>query len=630
MSQEKKYFAQTNGVSKLKLDLETVIGFGGDVKKGLYQHPNKQHLLYPLGNTVVVRNLVVQGDTEFLYGHNGPITCLAVSSSGRYVVSGQSTHMGFKAAVIIWDFKTRKAIHKLMLHKVKVQSLAFSEDEKYLLSVGGQDDNNVTVWSVETGKPICGAVSSNLILCSAFFNETSTKIVTAGKYTLRVWDIDFENRKITPTDCSLGQLKRVITCLKLAEDDSCVYCGTTSGDLLCVQMQGLHKSLAFSGPSRPIPKGVLSIEFTSMGNILVGGGDGSLTVLQQNTLKRLKKVSLMGGVTTIFSTQNGSYYVGTSQSVMYHISQKMEATLLSTCHSTRINDIAYPQGTSEIIATCSKNDIRLWNALKGRELVRIQLPNLECNCVTFSPDGTQVISGWSDGRIRAFGPQSGKLLYVINEAHKISGQKKISGNLIGVTALAVTNDNARIISGGSDAQVRVWSISKSSQILIASMKEHKSTINCVVIRKDDTECVTASDDGSCIIWNLDRFIRSGIMYGQTRFKKVRYLDDESQIVSAGSDKNITYWDAYNCSEIRELGASSDEIHALDLSPDGETFVCGGSDKLVSLWDYDEGEKIVSAAGHSGDITMIKYSPDGKFICSVGSSGAVLLWKVVKA
>lgn len=41
----------------------------------------------------------------------------------------------------------------------------------------------------------------------------------------------------------------------------------------------------------------------------------------------------------------------------------------------------------------------------------------ECYCIAFMPDGKSLISGWSDGKIRAFGPQSGKLLYTIHDAH---------------------------------------------------------------------------------------------------------------------------------------------------------------------------------------------------------------------
>lgn len=616
------------------MKLHTVIGFDGTVPSGLAIHPSRQHIIYPLGSTLVIKNLLETGksgstakdSSRFLRGHTGAISCVAISKSGKYVASGQHIHMGFRAPIIIWDFESGNIIHKLDLHKVKVQSLAFSQDEKYLLSVGGEDDGNIAVWDIQSGKAICGTSSTIHTTCAAFFSSTNKTFVTGGKYSLRVWNIDFENRKLIPTDCSLGQLKRVITCLKLSEDDQHAFCGTTTGDLLCVQVSGNVKNLKLAGPSKLLSQGIRSIEFTSKGNIIVGSGDGTLATLSGVDLRVIKSVSLMGGITSLVATPSGGYYCGTNQSVIYYVNPKLEATLVSTCHSKRINDIAYPRGTSEIIATCSENDIRLWNANKGRELVRIQLPNLECNCVCFSVDGTQILSGWSDGRIRAFGPQSGKLLYVINEAHKITGQKKVSGKLLGVTEIQVTNDNERIISGGSDGQVRIWRIGGSTE-LIASLKEHKSTVNCIIVRKDDSECVTASDDGSCIVWNLDRYIRSNIMTAQTFFKQIRYLNDESQILSGSSDKRVTYWDSYDCTAIREIEASSGEIYALDISPDGESFAVGGSDKKISIFNYDEGESILTLEGHSEPITKLKYSPDQRFLTSVGEEGAILVWSL---
>lgn len=87
--------------------------------------------------------------------------------------------------------------------------------------------------------------------------------------------------------------------------------------------------------------------------------------------------------------------------------------------------------------------------------------------MTFKKDGTSLITGWNDGKIRAFGPQSGRLQYEIHDAHKRS-----------VTALAVTDPfnergDFRIVSGGEDGQVRVWKITKQIQALQDAMKEHK-------------------------------------------------------------------------------------------------------------------------------------------------------------
>lgn len=82
--------------------------------------------------------------------------------------------------------------------------------------------------------------------------------------------------------------------------------------------------------------------------------------------------------------------------------------------------------------------------------------NFDCMVVQ---NGQSIISGWSDGKIRAFGPQSGKLLYTIHDAHQGA-----------VTAISGTPDSTRIISGGEEGMVRMWAIHANSQVMEASMK----------------------------------------------------------------------------------------------------------------------------------------------------------------
>ena len=89
------------------------------------------------------------------------------------------------------------------------------------------------------------------------------------------------------------------------------------------------------------------------------------------------------------------------------------------------------------------------------------------------------MAGWNDGKIRAFRPQSGTLLYTINDAHTPGG----------VTAIATTHDSARLISGGQDGRVRVWAIAKNTQTLLTSLKEHKGAISCISVKADDSEYV---------------------------------------------------------------------------------------------------------------------------------------------
>ncbi|VDI01324.1 Hypothetical predicted protein [Mytilus galloprovincialis] len=132
------------GASKNKLTITLVktinrIIATGDVNAGLKVHPGREHLIYPLGNTVIIEHVTTKEFSQ-LSGHTNNVSCIAVSPSGNYLASGQVTHMGFKANVIIWDFHRKQQIATLSLHKVKVQDLAFSPNEKYLVTLGGQDD----------------------------------------------------------------------------------------------------------------------------------------------------------------------------------------------------------------------------------------------------------------------------------------------------------------------------------------------------------------------------------------------------------------------------------------------------------------------------------------------------------
>jgi len=40
------------------LDLSAVIGFKGTVNNGLVLHPDNEHLIFPLGTTIVVRHII--------------------------------------------------------------------------------------------------------------------------------------------------------------------------------------------------------------------------------------------------------------------------------------------------------------------------------------------------------------------------------------------------------------------------------------------------------------------------------------------------------------------------------------------------------------------------------------------
>jgi len=72
----------------------------------------------------------------------------------------------------------------------------------------------------------------------------------------------------------------------------------------------------------------------------------------------------MGAVTSLTLTADFThFFLGTNKATIYFCdTDKLTPELRNTCHYERINGVAFPFEYSDVFATCSMNDIRIWNA----------------------------------------------------------------------------------------------------------------------------------------------------------------------------------------------------------------------------------------------------------------------------
>lgn len=636
----------------VELRLESVMGFTGRIPDGLKYTPCGRYIIYPLGSMIVYKN--IHNDKQaFLEGHTGDVTCLAISRDGRRLASGQTKVPGVKAEILLWDLDAARRncesgqavaggcmLHRCFQHLGYVQDVSFSHDGRFFASLGGRDDNALVVWDVETASPICGQPAApDSALVVRWLNGRSDRLVTSGNYHLRVWQVDFSLPKLHAVDAKMGSVKRVIVSMDIQADDSCAWCGTHTGDVIKVKIDREEvRSMTATASDSVTPSflgcskdrfaiGVRSIKCvvnpsTGNTNALVGAGDGGIVYINQqlNTVAG-RKAQVLGSVTSIAMDPNGrGFYVGTDQSNRYYVSIDLSsADLRASCHAGSINDVCFPRGSSDLVVSASRADIRVWNLRMRSEILRIQVPNLECFCCGITTSGSTIVSGWDDGKVRAFYPESGRLKFVIADAHAER-----------VTALACVDDDSRppwrLVTGGQDGRVRVWSITSSHQTLVHSMKEHRGAVSAIRINREGTQAVSSSADGSCIVWDLRRHVRLMAFFEPTIFAGAVYHPDESQILTCGTNHKIAYWDAVDGTCIRVIdGSLTSAMTALDIDADGEYFVTGSEDKSLKVWHYDDGLAVAVGRGHSSTVNKVRISPDNKHLVSVGAEGALMVW-----
>lgn len=81
-------------------------------------------------------------------------------------------------------------------------------------------------------------------------------------------------------------------------------------------------------------------------------------------------------------------------------------------------------------------------------------------------------------------------MWVIEDAHKK-----------GATSIDITPNQELIVSGGMEGEVRIWKSTKIMRSLDISMKEHRSRVMAIKV-KDNSQAISCSADGTCVLWNL--------------------------------------------------------------------------------------------------------------------------------
>ncbi|XP_053607314.1 cilia- and flagella-associated protein 52 isoform X2 [Plodia interpunctella] len=637
------------------LETYAIIGFDGSAIKGLKIHPDAEHVVYPMGNKVCIQNWKSK-KMAFLSGHTNSVSTVAISPKGSFIGSGQINHIGFKASAKVWDFHKKIMIGTHELHKVRVEALTFTSDERYMVSLGGRDDGCVVLWdcfnAAATGTAAATKLTTGDAMTLTPLNLRPSSFVTGGDSNLRIWNIRAESKNLDVVDVSLGKLRRSVRCLAVSKDDTYGYAGTTTGDMIKFSINyppeptaslanikpALLGCLAKCGPFKKGKKpdaicysqGIEAILIMDDGCLIVGGGDGTIDILDEINwtgefpkgkildpcrphFKALKTTKLAGSITSMelmesFNKKGDKrlLLVGTRSSEIYAINLATFApVLVVTCHRCAINDIAFPRGMSGVFATAGSGDVRVWCLETCQELLRIVVPNFVCSAVLFSSDGKSIVSAWNDGNIRAFTPLTGRLMYCIFNTHNK-----------GTSALDMTKDGRTLISGGCEGQVRVWDIKPESQMLKKVLKEHKSPVSAIQVSPNDTEAVSAGTDGSAIIWDLISLSRRQVMYANTLFMCICFEPLGCQLLTGGTDRRVAYWETGSGNLARELEASKvGAINGLDITQDGSLFVTGGNDQMVKLWRYQEAKVPICSTrrymtlGHAAAVTSCLFCRD---------------------
>ncbi|XP_043083053.1 WD repeat-containing protein 90 isoform X2 [Puntigrus tetrazona] len=474
------------------LSLKAVIGYNGNGRNNMVWNPDTGLFVYTCGCVVVVEDLHTGSQKQWL-GHTEEISTLAVTHDAQTVASASGGGASHSSLICIWNASDGSCRNRLSYHKGAVQSLAFSRDDMYMLSVGDFGEPVVALWSTRSFELLCTAQISVPLHDASFCPFTAHELTLVGSGAVVFTQIQAQDnstelqvQRVSLPD-AVGQAEVTSLCYSTCR---ILYTGTNGGHVCVWDCLTRRCFVTWEADG-----GEIGVLVCRENKLVTGSNTKKLRLWSvasvQNLSNALHKSSrakddgaqvqleqelLLDGtvVSAAFDDVMDMGIVGTTAGTLWYINWADSTSIrLISGHKSKVNGVVCSPDEQHL-ATCGQDgSVRVW-ALQSHELlVQFQVLNQSCECVCWSPpkgvnEGVCVAGGYSDGTVRIFSLKSAEM------------ELKLQPQPVSVCALQYSHYGHVLLSGGRDGLVTVSS--PVTGVTVRTIRDHKgapiTTVQC--------------------------------------------------------------------------------------------------------------------------------------------------------
>ena len=494
-------------------------------------------------------------------------------------------------------------------HTGPVHSAAFSPAGSEIVTAS--DDGTARIWSVRSGAQLGVLRSPDGALTSAVFSPNGSEILTASMAgTARIYSarsgaqlavFDDSPSELTDAGFSPDGSKIVIS----SADGAARIWDVRRGSLLAAlnPHAGAVETAAFS------PDGSRVVTADAGGPALVWdvrSGARLLTLPAFRQGSRFDAAAYSANGTRIAGALNDGAAVWDARTgARLAVIEDSYIPILSVAFS--------PDG-SRVVTGGSDGAVRIWSASSGAQLSALNGGVSGAASVQYSPDGARIVTAGGDPTARIWNARSGSVLSVLPEP-------------VSQLAAAFSPDGARVVTASADRKARVWDAHTAA--LKLTLTGHRGIVDSVVFSPDGSKVATASLDGSVRVWDAHNgaqllIVRpTPITYGEPAVHSVAFSPDGATILGATLN-GAWLWNA-STGALLKTYQPGEGVERAAFNSDGSRIVTAGLEGGVRVWGTSSGADLLTINSHTGPVNSAEFSRDGSKIVSAGEDGTARIW-----
>lgn len=347
---------------------------------------------------------------EPLTAHTGAVWSASFIPGTDTIASG-----GADGKIILWNIAQQQPFitQTLVGHESDVLTLAFSPDNRFLASAGGNTqsqvgDHIVRLWDTTTGSISETDEGHSLFVSTVAFSPDGTMVASSSPdRTIRLWHVQTGEVETITLEESADWIA-----MAFSPDGKTLAVGSQNGN---INLWDVSTQQKIGDPLIGHSAVILSLAFSPDGSLLASGGKDNQVIIWDIEKRQPHFSPLLG-------------------------------------HTDWVTGIAFSPDGTRIASSSFDYTIRLWNVTTGEPVGQPFVGhNNYVTGLVFSPNGDMVLSGGNDNRLWLWDVERGERL----------GQP-LTGHSSSINTVAISPDGKTAATGSHDLSILLWDVGLES------------------------------------------------------------------------------------------------------------------------------------------------------------------------